>query len=179
MVGTAYAQVYNNSNISLYNNILSSAIYNIIGLQNSRLTNLSSDVSIYQSQVTDGTLYNFPETNIIENISISGLHTNTYTYIEKLNDNNIPVKWSSLLINGGDRLYFDTNVQHMVKNIKENYVFNTISDELIDYLPKNLYGLSAIFGITSDVTDNYNFTNFINGTIIITRNDNYYKTIKF
>lgn len=161
MVGTAYAHGYDNSNISLYNNILTGAVFNLIGLQNTRLTNLSGDISIYQSQVTDGTLYNFPVPNTkiksisgninsilsstivsaqIEPVNLNELSSNSYSYISSLYINNIPsiVNWSGLLVNGGDRLYFDKNVHHMYKNIKENYVFNTISDELINYLPKNL-----------------------------------------
>lgn len=128
---------------------LSGMIYQYIGetyIQNQyyKCVLNNGDNDTYQSQVTSGTIYNFPETNRLISGNITSnqndLKNNFNSYISSIIISNKEIKtdWVGLLINGGDRLYFDKNVHHMYKNIKENYVFNTISDELINYLPKNL-----------------------------------------
>lgn len=143
----------------------------------STTNNIHSDV--YQSQVTDGTLYNFPSINVGNDIKIDNDFTNKYTYISGLYDNTL-LRWSSLFINGGDRTYFDLNLSNFVNDNLKEYHFYHLNKTLADSLPKDLNGISAYFHIydkyVEETDPNSNikfyedtcvFKNITNGYIIL------------
>lgn len=189
--GTAVVNSYNNSNILLYQNNITSGLYNVIGSQDSHITNLLSSITgnKYQSNITYGSIYNFP-------ITIPGLDTdfqnNTLSstfYFYKLSGmNNIfpeltndttavkirnNKRYASILINNGDSLQFDYNPTHFQIIADENPIWDNASLGIktwIERIPKNLNNHTITIIISQKFeheTIDLNFKDFYNGSIII------------